>query len=228
MASPPDRGRIAGWLAHPLVITVVSALLASVLIPLFTRQWQDRQKELDLKRDLVETIAGSSTSTVRSGISLALGHISAAGGDQDEQAGEVYPRLSNTWLVQRAITRSTISTYFPGQEDCWYRYSDMLTSYLSLAAGGKRGHSGAVGEIRTFVDQTRHTCQRVGDLPEVVQARYATLASRIKWADLVAKSKPGFGGSYAALGELLLIGKDGIVKSIVAAEARGYYHGLFH
>jgi hypothetical protein len=226
VAAPQDRGRIAGWLAHPLVVAALSALLASVLIPLFTRQWQDRQKELDLKRSLVESIAGSSTTAVRSAISLALGHVRAAGGDQGERAGEVYPRLSNTWLIQRAITRSTIGTYFPGQEDCWYRYSDMLTSYLSLAAGGKRGHSGAVSEIRSFIGETRDTCQRVGDLPNVVQARYATLLSRIKWPDLVSTSKPGFDGSYSALGELLLIGKDGIVKSIVAADARGYYHGF--
>lgn len=225
MAASADRGRVAGWLAHPLVVTAVSALLASVLIPLFTRQWQDRQKELDLKRNLVETIAGSSTSAVRSAISLALGHVQAAGGDPKEPAGEVYPQLSNTWLIQRAITRSTIGTYFPAQEDCWYRYSDMLTSYLSLVAG-KRGHAGAVAEIRSFVAQ-RDTCQRVPDLPSVAQTRYGTLLSRIKWTDLDSTSKVGFAGSYSALGELLLIGKDGIVKSIVAADARGYYHGVF-
>ena len=43
-------------LTHPLVILVIGAVLSGLLIPSITRQWQERQKELELKTNLVTEI----------------------------------------------------------------------------------------------------------------------------------------------------------------------------
>src|SRR5262245_57180663 len=43
-------------LQHPLLLLLVGALISSWIIPSFTRQWQDHQKELELKSDLVGKI----------------------------------------------------------------------------------------------------------------------------------------------------------------------------
>jgi hypothetical protein len=52
---------MAKALRHPIVVGAVlallSGLLASLLIPALTRVWQDRPKELALKRELVERIS---------------------------------------------------------------------------------------------------------------------------------------------------------------------------
>ena len=84
-----ERVRVAGrLLAHPLIITLFSALLAAVVLPPLTRAWQDRQKELELKRDLVTQIAETSTRAVRRGII----------GQQDEARRE--------WLVERFVSNA--------------------------------------------------------------------------------------------------------------------------
>src|SRR6185295_740582 len=62
------RSRLARVLAHPLTITFAGAVLAAIVLPLVTREWQDRQNELDLKRSLVERVAEASTTAVRKDI----------------------------------------------------------------------------------------------------------------------------------------------------------------
>jgi hypothetical protein len=220
VAEAREQRGVAGWLRHPLVVALVSALIASILIPLFTRQWQDRQKELDLKRDLVQQIAAASTTAVRSAVSLERGHLRAAGGEAGEDRTEIYPILLNEWLTQRAITRSIVSTYFPKLAACWYAYSDLISDFAALYSGP----AGLADEAHRYFLDTR-PCQRVDDLPPAERTRYETLLGRVDWKRL--KSGPKFQGSYEALGELLLIGRDGINQSIVASQARGYYHGPF-
>jgi hypothetical protein len=46
-------------LSHPLVLLAAGALLSGILVPAFTRQWQNHAKELDVKADLVKQINAS-------------------------------------------------------------------------------------------------------------------------------------------------------------------------
>lgn len=49
------------WLPKPILLTLFGAAISAWLIPAFTRQWQDRQKEREIKVALVSDI-GDSTS----------------------------------------------------------------------------------------------------------------------------------------------------------------------
>ncbi|HYT01989.1 MAG TPA: hypothetical protein VEP90_03000 [Methylomirabilota bacterium] len=40
-------------LIYPLVIVAFTVIISGLLIPYFTRRWQNHQKELELKADLV-------------------------------------------------------------------------------------------------------------------------------------------------------------------------------
>ncbi len=42
------------FLTHPLVLIAVGAAVPGLLIPRFTRQWQNHEQELKLKTDLVD------------------------------------------------------------------------------------------------------------------------------------------------------------------------------
>ena len=59
-----DGGGVRDALRHPLAITAASALVAGWLLPAFAHQWQDRQKERELKRDLAIQLDRDATSTV--------------------------------------------------------------------------------------------------------------------------------------------------------------------
>lgn len=196
--------RTARFLGHPLVITLAGGVIAALVLPLLTRGWQDRQRELELKRDLVTQIAEASTVAVRRGIVADSPGRSAA---------------RREWLVQRSITNAILATYFPDVADCWFTYSDAITSFLELhGAPRKKGR-----EINSQLETTRRSCAWDEGLPPAETQRLQTLEKRLSLTDVTAARVPAI---VSDLGELLLIGKDGIIRRIVAADARGYADGL--
>lgn len=208
-----DSTSVARVLGHPLTITLVGAVLAAVILPPLTRGWQDRQKELDLKRDLVTQLAQSSTVAVRAGIPSTRP-------TRDE--------ARRAWLVQRSVSNAIIATYFPSFADCWFTYSDAITAFLEMrSSAGKaprdrepKGH-----EIKNKLERTRASCGWDQGLPPAEASTLATLKHRVipKLDDLTTADVPGIASD---LGTLILIGRDGIIRRIVAAEARGYAHGI--
>ena len=43
-------------MSHPFLLLVVGAIVSSIIVPNFTRQWQDNQKQLELKTALADDI----------------------------------------------------------------------------------------------------------------------------------------------------------------------------
>ncbi len=43
-------------LSHPLLLLIAGAILSSLVIPYYTRQWQNHQKELDFKTSIIDEI----------------------------------------------------------------------------------------------------------------------------------------------------------------------------
>jgi hypothetical protein len=121
-------------LRHPLFIAVAAAVLGSILIPQITREWQDRQKENDLKQSLLEEISTSSTTAVRQGVSLVDGSLRAAGGEEHEDKNDVYAQLRNSWLIHRASARSRVIVYFPHLYGCWYSFENAVADFLSIGS----------------------------------------------------------------------------------------------
>jgi hypothetical protein len=209
-----EASRAARLLGHPLVITLFGAVLAALVLPPLTRSWQDRQKELELKRDLASQIAKASTVAVRRGI------VAGAPGRKAAR---------NEWLVQRSITNAIVATYFPNLADCWFVYSDSITSFLDLRAKpdkkGQEVESKKGREIESQLEETRDSCGWDEGLPPAETQRLQTLQERLPpLANLKSSAVPGV---VSDLGELLLIGKDGIIRRIIAEHARGYAHGVF-
>jgi hypothetical protein len=224
------RSRFARFLAHPLTITVAGAVFAAIVLPLVTREWQDRQNELQLKRSLVEQMAEGTTTAVRRGISHVEQQIHIAPPGPTVDISGTY----QNWLVRRAITRAVIATYFPSLEACWYDYSNAITTLLELATNRKAAASTrGISNILITSDQE---CGWSAQLSEAQTARLNRLRERLLRNGLLypqIRKKPPvvtnttLQRNYSDLGELLLIGKDGIVGQIVGTPARGYYHGIF-
>jgi len=146
------------------VITAVSALIASWLLPAFTRQWQDRQKARELKDGLVARLDEATTRTViatrilvdRSspeaqtadqrqlelksasgpGRARADAAFRAALEKERDTRAVSYIRLISDWLVTRSVTRSKLATYFPTSkvDMDWTDYADHVTLYVRLAS----------------------------------------------------------------------------------------------
>jgi len=187
-------------LAHPLVVTAFGAVLAALILPPLTRGWQDRQKELELKRDLVAQIAQTSTVAVRQGAA-----------DLPSR-----PEALRQWLVDRSVTNAIIATYFPQLADCWFVYSDGITAFVE-----RPGQIPAKNlEIQKKLNESHAACGWDRGLPDAEQTRMEQLKTEM--LPLTAASRP----DRSHLATLLLLGRDAIIRRIVEADARGYAHGI--
>jgi len=58
----------------------------------------------------------------------------AAGAAPGEDGKTAYELLRNSWIVRRAGIESTILTYFPKVDSCWYSYELAISDFISLSA----------------------------------------------------------------------------------------------
>jgi hypothetical protein len=210
------------FIVSPLGLLLLGTLLASVLVPRWSAIWQDRQPELELKTGLVERMARSTTGTVRGAISLVTNPPPTKG------AAARYRALKKEWLIDRADLQTVIGTYFsPEVARCWFVYSDMVTSYVSIPQPGQEGsRSEHTRELKQYLEDESNFCKPLVDVPSYSRQRYDRLKQRIgDVARLSSVGAGGFNGAYDSLGELLLIDRDRIVQTIVSSDAKGFAHG---
>jgi hypothetical protein len=131
------------------------------------------------------------------------------------------------------VTSAVIATYFPSLVACWYEFSNAITTLLELATAN--GQSVSTRGISNALLRTDEDCGWSAQVPAAAKPRLDRLReSLIRNGLLRARmtveppvvTRTTLRQNYSDLGELLLIGKDGIVRQIVATPARGYYHGI--
>jgi hypothetical protein len=224
-------------LRHPLALAAASALVAGWVLPAFAHQWQDRQKERELKRELATQLDRDTTTAVIAArelidrrfpeaqttdarfIDLKAATPSARGSARTAFAAArererdartiVYIHDFTSWLVTRSVTRSTLDSYFPGSglADAWLDYANHITHYIRLAAAG------------THTDRVT----LIGLLSE-----YLTGGDDGPWLPLTVTPVPGravakaYGVADGNLSDSLLRRKNEIVKGILAAHAAGF------
>lgn len=186
------------WLGNPLLVAVVSTVLAALVIPQLTRQWQDHQKALEIQTGLVGSMSQTASDAVISARLLASrGPTSAAQGALE--------RSTRSWSVQSSVIASKLRAYFPGTDigDRWSAYADGVTDYLQLYASVDRYRPLVVAQIRAL------------GLPRT--------SPPVRWDVLTARnSGPAFVQSYTLLGFALLDRRDQLVRDVLAAHPNGY------
>ena len=232
--------RVRRFLSQPLVIAILAGAFTALLIPEVTRQWQDTQDERNLKQSLLEQISTSGTAALSHGLSLADGHLLAAGGQPAESHGDVYQSLRDTWFTDRADARSRILVYFPNLYTCWYSFDHAVADYLSLGAGDRS--ASRIAALQRYVEShfansyvgptAPDGCKPLGQLPSAVQTRFSQLKAISIWDALALPGKDTtsttkFRNAYAVLAEEMDIAMERVVYTIVKAHAQGFSHGAF-
>jgi hypothetical protein len=101
-----------GVLSHPLLTLVVGAVLTSLLIPSLTRQWQDHQKELEVKTTMVTDI-NEATALVL-GKAMAFGTGRYAGEESETDLQFEYNKGYQEWSVQSAEIYGRLRAFLGG------------------------------------------------------------------------------------------------------------------
>jgi hypothetical protein len=115
------------WLAHPLFLLLIGALISSYLIPSWTRRWQDHQKELELKTDLLGEINDSVMGMI---MKIQVAEVLLKGTSQENYDEAVSDMQSYylKWMVEKEVIGSNIRAFFPKKADIGRKWDDLVTS----------------------------------------------------------------------------------------------------
>jgi hypothetical protein len=120
-AAPPRSRR---WFSVPkaLLATVLGLALSAWVIPAMTRQWDDRQKEHELKAAVVADMASATAHAMVSGETIWSGqHVT-------EQAGE---KVRSQWALSSLELEARLRTYFPAPVvAAWEIYSWAVDRFI--------------------------------------------------------------------------------------------------
>jgi hypothetical protein len=194
-ARAPRGAQLRQWLGNPLVVTVVSAVLVSLVIPQLTRQWQDHQKALEIQTGLVGSMSESSSDAVISGRMLASRL--PQGGPAATQ--RLYNDAVRSWSIQGSVIRAKLEAYFPGTGlgDAWAAYANALGNYLQLSASRDRYRPQLVAAIRVYAPLPR-------------------TRPPVDWRVLATQDAGDrFQQSYTLLGFALLDRRDALVRAVL-------------
>jgi hypothetical protein len=103
-SAAPARSR--RWLRVPkaVLVTVLGLALSAWLIPAMTRQWDDRQKEHELKAAVVGDMASATAQALVGGEAIWSGqHVS----------GQAAEQVKNRWALASLELEARLRTYFP-------------------------------------------------------------------------------------------------------------------
>lgn len=106
---------------------LVGAIISSYIIPFYSREWQDHQKELELKSDLVGKIGDAvANMVIKAQMKKASPSIIPI--------NEFYGTYQN-WESPSATTASRISAYFYNSTlaEQWNNYSEITTAFAFLS-----------------------------------------------------------------------------------------------
>ena len=114
-------------LRHPLVTLLAGAILTGLVVPRITRQWQLRQKRLEVKTALVAEL---SELVMRFLMAIQFVRVGAASFSQ-----EAFDEAYRDWEVGSAVFGTRLQAYLPTADlpAEWSRFSESVTDFYALA-----------------------------------------------------------------------------------------------
>jgi hypothetical protein len=203
-APPPSRAATA--LRHPIVVgvllAIISGVLASVLLPALTQVWQDRPRELALKRGLVTQIAREATKASDGAIASL---------EPASNRSDAVERVLDRWRTQASIIGSQLSTYFP-ENRVRVKWKNFM------------------GAMNVFLQDVQYHGELARDGNNLVAVHFGH--ARFDDPDSEQARKDFIAGDYVVdaatdASVLFLYERDQIAGDVLAAEAAGFSHGVW-
>jgi hypothetical protein len=113
-------------LKHPLTVLLFGALISGLLIPAFTRRWQNHQKALEIKTELVSDLSKSIMGMV---MATQFAHVGAK-----SQKPADFDKAYRNWEIESAVIGTKLQAYFPDTTipTEWTGFSAVVTDFYAL------------------------------------------------------------------------------------------------
>ena len=117
-------------LKHPLTVLLLGALISGLLIPAFTRRWQNHQKALEIKTELVSDLSKSIMGMV---MATQFAHVGAKSQKQAD-----FDQAYRDWEIASAVIGTKLQAYFPDTTipTEWTAFSALVTAFYALEGIG--------------------------------------------------------------------------------------------
>ena len=109
-------GKAAMWkfLKHPLFLLLVTFALTGIIVPAIARSWQIRQKELEIKIDLVSDVSESVMTLL---MAIQFVHVMPRrypdGADRLSEFQQNLDKRFSEWEVRRSVIGTKLEAYLP-------------------------------------------------------------------------------------------------------------------
>src|SRR5687767_12760316 len=119
---------MAQFLEHPFTILLAGAAISGLLIPSITRRWQNHQKALEIKTQLVSDLSKSIMEIV---MATQFAHLRAPSQQQAD-----FDRAYRDWEIQSGVIGTKLQAYFSGSTipEEWSQFSEIVTDFYALEA----------------------------------------------------------------------------------------------
>lgn len=190
--------RLAKLLAHPLALLAAGALVTSIVVPAITRSWQDHEKELAVKSQLVDDVSAK-TSTFLAAIQFAR----VRGEDENAKAvNDAYKQF----LVDGAVLASRLSARLRNRSIAarWRSYTHLVEDLYAL--GGVGDERAVAAQSRAILTAFQRTAEPLSRDAEAERRR------------LIERGRAAAGAEWAALYGEALGQRDAIARAILDAD----------
>jgi hypothetical protein len=132
----PPQTRMQGihsWLAHPLLLLVVGAIVTGVLVPSFTGKWQRNQTAQDMKTQVIGDVTNA-VSIPMTQLSVTQNPVLAGGGNGPNTGQGSVAGTYSAFLTKGNSVDSEIKAYFPQDKIPvhWENLQGLLQNYYLL------------------------------------------------------------------------------------------------
>jgi len=181
-AQDPTRtatSRWRGWLRAPkaAVVTVFGVALTAWLFPALTRQWDDRQKEHELKAAVVSDMASATAHALVGGEAIWSGHALTKQEQQEKR------RIGDQWALSALEIEARIRTYFPSSVVAsWLVYSWAVDRFIDAR------HVSASAALQDAVNRRVTLDPRVSDAAALLLVRGESTDGPAPWFGVYRRS----------------------------------------
>ena len=103
----PKFNKVKKASSNPLLLLIIGVIVSHLIIPFYTRQWQDHQKDLELKTELADQINKAITNAVQ----IAQYNINSEISKQTDW-NEKWHNTYIDWKISNEVIGSRINTLF--------------------------------------------------------------------------------------------------------------------
>ena len=119
-------------LSNQFLLLIVGGILTGLLIPYITTQWQNHEKELEIKTSLVSKISEYVTRML---MAIQFVEVSQSRGINSSLTNEEYDNEYRDWKINSDIIQSQINAYFPSIDidKNWKKFSNAVENFYALS-----------------------------------------------------------------------------------------------